>query len=244
MALIKYVKEILKDYGFKTKIFKSGDMANLFAYRNLNGPKIIFASHTDTVGPSKDWKTNPYKLGRKRNRLIGLGVCDMKNQIAITLELCKKITAKNLAVLLTFNEETDFAGANLISNNQISKDDIVIIGEPTQGKAILATKGVASYEIILKGRTAHGSEPDKGISATLESARFLNNLANDFELFANKAISPQFDNPKPTLNIGQIEGGDSVNKIADLCKIALEIRFSKSNQVKTFEQLIKKNAKA
>lgn len=244
LPLVEYVKKLLQDAGYLTETFGPKDKKNLFAFRMSENPRIILATHSDTVVASNNWQTDPLKLSKKQDKLYGLGVSDVKGILAANLDLALKSDQNNLALLISFNEETDFAGANLIGNEIIKSKDVVIVGEPTSNKAIFDAKGAAAYRISFIGKSAHGSQPERGNSAIMALSKFVNELADNFEEMFVTDGSTMFKNSNQTLNFGVISGGDAINKVAEKAELTLELRFADEKYLKKFDKLLNKLKRA
>jgi succinyl-diaminopimelate desuccinylase len=75
-------------------------------------------------------------------------------------------------------------------------------------------------EVVVHGRSAHGSTPwlgDNAIIRALEVYRRLESLP------FTAASTPLF--ARPSVNLGCIEGGDAVNKVPDRCRMDVDIRY-------------------
>ncbi|MFA7244299.1 MAG: M20/M25/M40 family metallo-hydrolase [Patescibacteria group bacterium] len=244
LPLIYYCQKKFEEYGFETRIWGKDNKANLFAFKPAYGSRIVLSAHTDTVPPGEGWNSDPFKLEQNEDSIIGLGIADMKIFIAIMLKLAQANLAKNLAFLLTYNEETDFEGAKLIDRKIIGKSDYLIIGEPTGGKIITNSKGLVAYELELTGKGGHGSEPENGVSSILDSSKFILELSKGFKEIQEKNKDDSFVNPLPTLNFGTISGGEAINSIPVGTNLSFEIRTTNAAVEKIFNELIKKTSKS
>jgi amidohydrolase len=74
-----------------------------------------------------------------------------------------------------------------------------------------------TFEIIIKGRAAHGAYPDKGIDAIAVAAQ----LINSYQLIISRRINPL---EPGVLTIGTINGGSQANIIADEVKLTGTVR--------------------
>jgi succinyl-diaminopimelate desuccinylase len=75
------------------------------------------------------------------------------------------------------------------------------------------------FHANFKGVSAHGSMPHLGVNAIYKAARALGSLeAFDFGVLAHPVMG------KPTLNVGTIEGGNTVNAVPDAASIGVDIR--------------------
>ncbi len=238
LPLIDFCQKIFESSGYTIYKWGKGNKANLFAYKAIYGRKIILSAHSDTVPPVIGWQSDPFVLTQSKKSLTGLGVTDMKTFIAIMLEIAKNPDKQNLAFLLTFNEETDFAGAKLVDNKIIRKNDVIIIGEPTDNKFVLAAKGLSAYTVNFQGVAAHGSEPENGMSAIVDAAYFISILANNFNKIMEKYGDTSYQNQFPTLNFGTVCGGSAINIVAESAKIELEIRTTHDQTKKAFNSLM------
>lgn len=245
LELVNFVEQKAKDLGYQTKTYQRGDKANLFINKPTKKPRVILSSHSDTVPYSSSWKYDPLQLTEHNGKLIGLGISDMKVNIAISLAALEKYSdSDNLAMLLTFDEETDFSGVNVLNKTIIRPKDTIILGEPTNNRAVFASKGATGFEITFLGKGGHGSEPKKGKSAILESKRFIHVFEDEFDKLAEKYYSAEFANPHPTFNIGHMSGGDAINKIPEKCKMLLEIRYMTENQLVNISKLLEDTLRA
>jgi acetylornithine deacetylase len=237
LELIAFAKEKFSGLDYKIRVLKKGDKANLFAFKQ-SSKRIILSAHTDTVPLSGQWPTNPLTLVKKGGKYTGLGVCDMKIFIAIMFDLAEKFSKQNnLAFLLTFDEESNLAGSKLVDSTLIKKDDIIIIGEPTDSDIILNTKGAIACRGKFIGKSGHGSDPNRGISAIEDVAKFIELFKKDFLVVSKKYDNPLFKIPKTTLNYGIISGGQAVNKIADEAELVFETRINSLNQLSDLKKI-------
>ena len=67
--------------GFEVEVIDHGAGAvSLFAVRGA--PSVLFNVHLDTVPDSPDWSADPHTMRRFDDRVVGLGVCDIKGAAA------------------------------------------------------------------------------------------------------------------------------------------------------------------
>ena len=243
--IMAWLANFLKKKGFQTEYYtdKNGKI-NLCAEYKVNGKVgLYFSGHTDTVPAGEGWKSNPYKLIKKGDKLFGLGACDMKGGIASFISVLEEINLskmkKGLGMILTFDEEKEFSGIKDFLQKKKINNSKVIIAEPTSLIPIAFTKGPVALQIEFLGKAAHGSCPEKGRNAISMAAKFITNLGDTFakEFPENNKLFP---NPLATLNIGKISGGDAINKVPAQCILDLEIRTIRKEQVEKFIRLAKK----
>ena len=236
--IMDYIENYLKKYDFKTKRINKC----LIAYNSQNA-NIGFVGHTDTAN-YESWDGNPFELQEENGKLIGLGSCDMKGGIAAILSTINKIDlSKNkIALYFTNDEEISFEGIKTIKN--MIKPPNIIIGEPTNVIPIYGTKGVLELRIEFYGIKCHSSTPNKGISAIMETIKFITELNNYYEKEIKKDLVNDFEIPYTTMNIGMINGGETVNSVAGKCEITIDFRIVKEEQLtiilKEIQTILKK----
>lgn len=231
--IMDFIENYLKNYNFTiTRINKC-----LVAY-NSETPNIGFIGHTDTVD-YESWDGNPFILQEKKDKLTGLGACDMKGGLAAILSTVSKLdlTKNKLALYFTNDEEISFQGIKTIKEYIIPEN--IIIGEPTNNIPIYGTKGVLELKIEFYGIKCHSSTPEKGVNAIYESIKFIETVQNYYEKEIKKEIVKDFEVPYTTMNIGMIKGGESVNSVAGKCEISIDFRIAKSEQIERITKKIK-----
>jgi acetylornithine deacetylase len=98
-----------------------------------------------------------------------------------------------------------------------------VVGEPTRLALIIAHKGVARWRVKVKGRSAHGATPQLGRSAIYDGARVCLALEAHARELAAREPHPLLG--APSLNVGRVAGGQSVNIVPDLCEFEMERRL-------------------
>ncbi len=249
--IINWISEFSLKAGFKTKILKNkrDNKSSLIVNSgNSNKNGLIFLGHTDTVPAGTEWKTNPFKLTQKNNAFFGLGSSDMKGGIATMLAVINEINLsklnKGLELIFTYDEEKSFKGIkNVIEKHKILAD-CILIGEPTELKPVIATKGVLRFEVNFIGKEAHGSSPENGVNAIEMASGFIIELRKYFKELKKDNCSV-FISPHATFNIAIINGGDAINKVPSSCLLEFEFRIIDNRQhnkiKKDIASLIKRN---
>ena len=230
--LMDFIEDYLKGYNFTTKRINKC----LIAF-NDNNPNIGFVGHTDTVD-YESWDGNPFELQEKDDVLTGLGVCDMKGGVASILSAISEIdlNKNKISLYFTNDEEIGFEGIKDIKDEIIPNN--IIIGEPTNNIPIVGTKGVLELEVEFYGVKCHSSTPDKGINAIYECISFINKLKDYYETVIKNNINIMFDIPYTTMNIGMIQGGETVNSVPGKCKITIDFRIANKEDLKTIKNKI------
>ncbi len=94
----------------------------------------------------------------------------------------------------------------------------VLVGGPTCFAPVNRHKGSFIYTINVKGRSAHASMPELGVSATALAAHLITWI--DSQSARSSAASAT------THSIGWIEGGSTSNIIAEHCQFEWDIRLA------------------
>lgn len=235
-ALILYAADVLGECGAQIDIMTSpcGTKANLFA---TIGPQtdggIVLSGHSDVVPVAdQDWRSDPFKLVERDQRLYGRGTCDMKGFIAASIamapQFARQVTDRPLHIALTYDEEIGCFGAQHLAEALKTRGltpGIAIIGEPTRMRIIDGHKGCNEYSTHFHGLEGHGSQPDLGVNAVEFAARYVGRL---LELkHALRSMAPPdspFDPPWSTVNVGAIHGGVAHNVIASRARVDWEMR--------------------
>ena len=136
---------------------------------------------------------------------------------------------KGIKAYITYDEEIMFDGIKDLVNSGESFPPHVVIAEPTDMIPMIGSKGLLEYIFTFTGVTTHSSTPIDGKSSNKNAVRFLNRMM-DFEEELRKTPSPFFGVPYPTMNIGIIKGGTSINKVPDKTTVYLDFRICDSQR--------------
>jgi succinyl-diaminopimelate desuccinylase len=185
--------------------------------------RLIFNGHIDVV-PGRPEQFEPRVEG---DRLFGRGAYDMKAALGAMMLAAADVQAAGiegveLELLVVPDEERADPGENCTERLVASgtRADFVICGEPTDMQVGVQAKGVLLLRADVPGVSAHGSTPWLGESAILRAIDVFRAVER---LPFTDAATPLF--PKPSINLGRIQGGDAVNKVPDHCRIDIDIRY-------------------
>ncbi len=241
--LIDWMQAELTSRGCRVAVQPVADgKANLFA--QLGGDPehftgLLLTGHSDTVDCNAErWTSEPRTLSVREGRVYGLGSCDMKGFLATAMALMRdraesgRIPAKGLALLVTCDEETSMQGARAAApwlKSRGAAPSLVVVGEPTELTPIFGHKGFMGERAVITGKSAHSSDPRQGLNA-LKTAAVLIESLNTLERAMQMKPDPDFDQPGrpgvpyPTLNLGAIRGGDSVNRVCAEVELDFDVR--------------------
>ena len=193
---------------------------------SAHGGGLMFNSHMDTV-PVANMSIEPFDPVVRDGRVYGRGACDAKGPIAamlaaVTAYAERRERPATVVFAAMADEEFAFSGAWKLVEREWPVSACVV-GEPTRLALIVAHKGVARWRVKVKGRSTHGATPQLGRSAIYDGARVL--LALEAHARALSSRAPHRLLGAPSLNVGRVAGGQSVNIVPDLCEFELERRL-------------------
>ncbi|THB75019.1 MAG: M20/M25/M40 family metallo-hydrolase [Desulfobacteraceae bacterium] len=184
-------------------------------------PPLVVSAHLDTVFP----KTCDLTVTKEKDRIYGPGIGDNSLGVACLI-LMKDILAALDAepegdIILVGNVceegQGDLLGMKaVLAQTQPEHPLAYLILEGTSGSRVIYNKGVGSrrYRITAKAPGGHSWNDFGNASAVHALVR----LASDLTQLEPVA------SPKTTFNIGTIDGGISVNTIAETASLLLDLR--------------------
>ena len=188
---------------------------------------ILFDAHQDTV-PTDGMTIAPFEPRIEGGRLYGRGSCDIKGGMAAMLvafaRLVRERPEGSASVLMacTVDEEFTHTGSSHLAGASLGVD-LAIVSEPTRLELVECHKGAVRWKILVKGVACHSSSPQLGINAIYRMAHVVTALADHAAELAGAAIHPLVG--PPSLSVGRIEGGQSVNVVPDWCTIEVDRRI-------------------
>ncbi|MBW6422827.1 M20 family metallopeptidase [Rhizobium sp. XQZ8] len=184
-----------------------------------NEKTVLILAHLDTVhavGVIND----QLKMRLEGDKLFGPGIYDMKSGALMALE-AMKIALKHgskmpIDLIFVPDEEMGSLSSRAFMEDAARKAGYTLVVEPARdgGKVVVARKGVAMYDVVVRGRAAHaGARPQDGRSAIRAAARLVLELEalNDTE----RGV---------TVTVGTIQGGTGRNTVPAECKLQVDVR--------------------
>lgn len=228
--------------GFRTRrvpLPGKGGRFNIVGERGTRGKPLLLFGHMDTVPVYGKWKGSPWKLraavgssagargafGKGKDALHGLGAFDMKAGCAAILAATSEKSDRRIRVAFSADEENISEGSyRLVRAGALKGIEAVLsteisTSEPCLGvnEITLGRRGRCVVEIIVPGRSAHGAEMEKGISAISEAGR----LALALEKMNGKLGSHPLL-PPPTQFVRKIHGESTSLSIPETAIIELD----------------------
>ena len=220
---------LLQEWGFKTEFHEYADSRTSVIARLGGSEKkapLCLTGHLDVVPlGSRKWSRDPFAGEADGDKLYGRGVSDMKAGVAAILLAARSFSSKlagtpGIVIVLTAGEEGGCVGSAQLAKTQLlGWAGAMVVGEPTSNYPLVGHKGSLKFHARFKGVSAHGSMPELGVNAIYKAAKAIGKLEGfDF------AVAPHAVMGRPTLNVGIMEGGNTVNAVPDAASFGVDIR--------------------
>jgi acetylornithine deacetylase ArgE len=207
---------------------------NILAWTEAPGTSVtvMFEAHQDTV-PTDNMTIDPFAARIENGRLYGRGSCDIKGGMAAMLAAFARVVrekpakAARVVMACTVDEEFTFTGVQRLAQSDLRERFSNLLGavvaEPTQLHIVDTHKGAVRWDLTTSGRSCHSSRPELGINAIYRMAQLLPHIERYAEELRASHNDPRLG--PPTLSVGRIDGGTSVNTVPDKCRIEMDRRL-------------------
>ncbi len=227
------VKELLAEAGLSVQIDKAGNVIG--ELRGVNEKEmVVMAAHLDTVFPPG----TDVKVRRDGARMDAPGISDNGTGLAALLAVARAVQSARLKpqrTILFVADVGEEGEGNLRGMRAIIeayrarlKAAVVLDGSGTDH---VTTKALASrrLEALITGPGGH-SWSDFGMPNPI------NALVRGSVRFINTKVPAS---PRTTYNIGQIEGGTSVNSIPHEARLKVDIRSESEDELARLESALR-----
>lgn len=196
---------------------------NVVAEVGSGGPTLVLYAHLDTVGTA-GMTIPPFEPRVEAGRLYGRGSTDMKAGVAACMAAAaalarEPIPGRILLALVADEEYESIGAADFVRRHRA---DGCIVTESSDGDLILAHKGFVWADITTRGRAAHGSRHELGVSAIARMGRIIAALDRfDAEVLRRRAeplVGPA------SMHCALIRGGVGLSTYAPECSLSIERR--------------------
>jgi glutamate carboxypeptidase len=185
-----------------------------------DAPGVLILSHLDTVHPIGFIERLPFRI--EGDSAFGPGIYDMKGGAYLAYHAFRQLCANGqrsplgITQLYVSDEEIGSPTSRQLIEAEGRRAKYVLVTEPARdgGKIVTGRKGVARFEIFVKGVPSHaGTRPEDGRSAIRELANLIQTLEamNDLK----RGIS---------VNVGVVKGGTRPNVIAEEAYAEVDMR--------------------
>ncbi|MCA6104441.1 M20 family metallopeptidase [Bradyrhizobium australafricanum] len=185
-----------------------------------DAPGILVLSHLDTVHPMGFIERLPFKVDG--DSAFGPGIYDMKGGAYLAYHAFRQVCADDarpplgITQLYVSDEEIGSPTSRALIETEGRKAKYVLVTEPARdgGKIVTGRKGVARFDVFIKGAPAHaGTRPEDGRSAIRE----LGNVIQALEAMNDLKRGV-------TVNVGVVRGGTKPNVIAEEAYAEVDMR--------------------
>jgi glutamate carboxypeptidase len=185
-----------------------------------DAPGVLVLSHLDTVHPLGFIERLPFRI--EGDSAFGPGIYDMKGGAYLAYQAFRQICADpahaplGITQLYVSDEEIGSPTSRALIEQEGRKAKYVLVTEPARdgGKIVTGRKGVARFEIYIKGVPSHaGTRPEDGRSAIRELGNIIQTLEGMNDL--KRGV---------TVNVGVVRGGTKPNVIAEEAYAEVDMR--------------------
>ena len=215
--VIAVIRREMKKIGFDA--IKVDGLGNIIG-RIGSGPRVIaFDGHVDTVYPGdlSQWTFDPFDPKVVDGKLRGRGTVDQKGGVATMIHAGRIIKELGLNDQFTIyftgtvmEEDCDGLCWQYILNEDKLRPELVVITEPTNLNIYRGHRGRMEIRVEVKGRSCHGSAPERGDNAIYKIAR----IALEIEKLNERLRSDPF------LGTGTVTISEVTSSSPSLCAVA------------------------
>lgn len=227
--VIAVIRKEMRAIGFDS--VRIDGLGNIIGRIGRGKRVIAFDGHVDTVYPGdlSQWKFDPFKPFVKAGKIWGRGTVDQKGGVATMIHagrLIKELGLNDqLTVLFTatvMEEDCDGLCWQYLLDVEKLKPELVVITEPTNMNIYRGHRGRMEMRVEVKGKSCHGSAPERGDNAIYKVAR----VALEIEKL-NKRLRKDPFLGKGTITISEVTSSSpSLCAVADEAGIHLDRRLT------------------
>jgi acetylornithine deacetylase/succinyl-diaminopimelate desuccinylase family protein len=193
--------------------------------------RVILEAHMDTV-TAQGMSIPPFEPRVEAGKMYGRGSCDTKAGLAAMMHAVAGLREDGVQppcevwMAAVVDEEFSFRGVVKLCEGLTG--DAALVAEPTDLRAVIASKGVLRWRMVSRGTAAHSGKPHLGVNAINHMARVVLALEEDHQRIASR-VHPLLG--PATCNVGVIHGGAQVNFVPDACAIEIDRRLLPGEKV-------------
>ena len=228
-GVIAVIRKEMKKLGFDG--VRVDGLGNIIG-RIGSGPRVLaFDGHVDTVYPGdrSQWTFGPFDGKVVGGMLRGRGSVDQKGGVATMIHAGRVIKELGLNDQFTIyftgtvmEEDCDGLCWQYIINEDKIRPELVVITEPTNLNIYRGHRGRMEIRVEVKGRSCHGSAPERGDNAIYKIAR----VALEIEKLNGRLRTDPFLG-KGTVTISEVRSSSpSLCAVADEAAIHLDRRLT------------------
>jgi acetylornithine deacetylase len=229
-----FVASYLERLGYEVELQEAAPGRSNVLARGTAPPKVVFASHLDTVPPF-------VPSSEDADHLFGRGACDAKGIVAAQIAAAARLRAdgqRGVGLLYVVDEEGGSLGAKVANGHSAAGEArYVVVGEPTDNRLARGCMGSLRLSLAAAGIAAHSAYPERGSSAILALLDVLADLRG-----VAWPVDPFFG--ATTCNVGTITGGTRANVVPAAARTELHFRVAvpSAEVLQQLEQVVRGRA--
>lgn len=223
-AIAAFVAEWLRSRGLEVELDEAapGRPSVVGTVRGTGaGRSLMLNAHLDTVGVED--MDAPFAPRVADGRMYGRGTYDMKAGLAAAMLAAAAAVNRGLAgdVILTAVADEEYASLGVQSVLRRWTADAAIVTEPTGLDVCVAHKGFVWFELRVRGRAFHGSQPTEGIDAIAAMGGAQVAIA-ELDVGLRGTEHPLLG--RASVHAALIEGGQGLSSYPEHCVLGVERR--------------------
>ncbi|MEL1136107.1 M20/M25/M40 family metallo-hydrolase [Desulfitobacterium sp. THU1] len=236
----KYFQKLIEAEGYKTEL---DEVWNIFTTipGTGDGPTVLISAHLDTVFPPE----TPLNIRYEGSKIYCPGISDDTRGLT-----------EMLTILRAFREVGIRPIGDIIIGGNVGEEGLGnsrgmrhIFGKPNNidgfisvdgacKALIIGIAGILRYKVTFRGRGGHAMGDHGMPNPIYAMGQAISGISNLPEAFAAPWTDSVSGEPWTTFNVGLINGGQSVNTIAEECSMLIEIRSVKQDKLDEVTQRI------
>lgn len=228
------MKSLMESLGLSVRVMQGMEgkpnVVGLWCGSDPAAPTLMLDAHMDVVPAGEGWDGDPWAAEIRDGAIWGRGATDMKHSLAIMIAVAKALKDAGFKprgnLMLSASNDDETAGKfglkyvieRGLAEAEWPQPDFHFLLEPSNWDVNVAFKGRVWIKITVKGKSAHGGAPEKGVNAITKMMELARRL-----LAIRRNTHPLM--PSDSINVGTIQGGDKTNIVPDTCTATFDYRF-------------------
>ena len=191
--------------------------------------RVVIGGHLDTVPENANMPSRRVTVDGE-DRIYGLGACDMKGGVAVSLRLAADLVNPTRDVTWIYYEaeeiDSQFNGLRRLADErpELLAGDFAVLMEPSNAVVEAGCQGTMRVEVRTTGTRAHSARSWMGHNAIHDAGEVLRRLS----AYQPRTVEIDGLTYREGLNAVAIRGGVAGNVIPDECVVSVNYRFAPS----------------
>lgn len=226
------IQKGIKEYGEGNPGHNYTDRPNLLGtFRGSGGGNsIILNGHVDTMpyGNRELWDFDPFSGEEVDGKILGLGSTDMKGGLMAALSAIDLVKSAGLSLkgdvyVQSVIDEEGGGNGTLAFAVEGCEADAVVVCEPTDLHLQVGHMGFLFYRFSFRGKAIHSGRKWEGENAINYAIKLIARLYELEHKWLMNYKHPLM--PPPTLNIGEIHGGEAGSTVPPDCEFKICVHY-------------------